>query len=862
MDARPCLSGEAAAAAQALDGRKKCPSSCDGGTLRGISDSVHSPYGSNRAAEYTSMADDATMSALKREASILYSAAELRLEQGDAAACLSVAKDALAKFRALGEDGRTEVADTLHLMVDGHRLDAYMGYREPAEGERLAEEELAKFRESGEERGEATMLLALAEIRSDDARWHRRQEGLEPVAKALTLAKVVGDKKLEAKCLLESAFIHFTTHDVEQMLEDANSALALFEELKDDMGRAKALHMVGLSYVRVNDWETAMKKATEAKDIFGEIGKKRFEASVLHAMSVWRLIEEKPKKAIVLAEQALDICREMEKGQRAEAVVTFTICEAAAEAKNAKSALKLARQMLGKFQEDGSLKEQAIVHQALTLVHLAQDAPKKALKASQLAQQYAEQLGEKRWESQILLEMAGAHLHADDVDGAHEALEQSIRIAKSEDDLAQLTVSQRELAYFYMFVKKDYESAMHTAGLAVDSAQLNDDKIAEAMATLYAAFCHSLMEDVAKAVSACDDAREMYREASLPWGEAHALGMFAELKAMEGKHEEAVEAAEERLSIARKMKNTKLEAKALGMIAGLHFKAGDSDAAEAACKEAQLLSRDAEDAEGEVQILLLSTQIYLSQIPEAVDSARATVISKAVRAATEAVAGAAKVGEKSLRGTALYWKAQVLLMAEKFPDSQRTAGEAEALFRGLQNEQGQGACLHLIGNLQVISRQSEQALNTFDRALALAQAAGDADLEYEVAQSIHNIQSELQPKQAEGAAAAQAAVVAMPSEGAGEGAAAASAVVAAPKGLDPAFVRKQLFQFCKDVMASEEELELDSPFMEAGLDSLASVSLMSMVAKEFQMALSPSLVFDFPTVRAMEDHLVEESKYA
>merc|ERR1719181_1370319 len=83
---------------------------------------------------------------------------------------------------------------------------------------------------------------------------------------------------------------------------------------------------------------------------------------------------------------------------------------------------------------------------------------------------------------------------------------------------------------------------------------------------------------------------------------------------------------------------------------------------------------------------------------------------------------------------------------------------------------------------------------------------------------------------------------------------------AKPKGLDAAFVRKQLMTFVKDVMASDDELELDSPFMEAGMDSLSSVSLMSMVAKEFQMALSPSLVFDFPTVRALEEHLVEESK--
>merc|ERR1711870_154464 len=82
-----------------------------------------------------------------------------------------------------------------------------------------------------------------------------------------------------------------------------------------------------------------------------------------------------------------------------------------------------------------------------------------------------------------------------------------------------------------------------------------------------------------------------------------------------------------------------------------------------------------------------------------------------------------------------------------------------------------------------------------------------------------------------------------PQEGGGGGDdAAPQSVAAAPKGLDPAFVRKQLMTFVKDVMATDDELELDSPFMEAGMDSLSSVSLMSMVAKEFQMALSPSLV--------------------
>merc|ERR1712066_306551 len=55
-------------------------------------------------------------------------------------------------------------------------------------------------------------------------------------------------------------------------------------------------------------------------------------------------------------------------------------------------------------------------------------------------------------------------------------------------------------------------------------------------------------------------------------------------------------------------------------------------------------------------------------------------------------------------------------------------------------------------------------------------------------------------------------------------------------GLDPGFVRKQLMTFVKDVMASDDELELDSPFMEAGMDSLSSVSLMSMATDSKKLA--------------------------
>jgi len=154
----------------------------------------------------------------------------------------------------------------------------------------------------------------------------------------------------------------------------------------------------------------------------------------------------------------------------------------------------------------------------------------------------------------------------------------------------------------------------------------------------------------------------------------------------------------------------------------------------------------------------------------------------------------------------------------------------------------------------------------YDQAQALiASQTGDAAL----TQEVNNFKKELADRKAEEEMKAQVQIQqpqlqAAPAPGQPATEAAAAAVVsAAPpaaKGLDPVHVRKQLAAMVKDAVASDEDLELDSPFMDAGMDSLSSVALMSMVAKEFQMALSPSLVFDFPTLRAMEEHLVQESQ--
>merc|ERR1712146_294617 len=85
--------------------------------------------------------------------------------------------------------------------------------------------------------------------------------------------------------------------------------------------------------------------------------------------------------------------------------------------------------------------------------------------------------------------------------------------------------------------------------------------------------------------------------------------------------------------------------------------------------------------------------------------------------------------------------------------------------------------------------------------------------------------------------------------------------IAAPskKGLDLAMVTPKLVSLVKDVLVDDDNIDLDDPFMEAGIDSLGSVQLLTDVGKHFQMTLSPSAIFDYPTVRSLAEFLVGES---
>eukprot|EP00439_Symbiodinium_sp_Y106_P062094 s54_g9.t1 len=246
-------------------------------------------------------------------------------------------------------------------------------------------------------------------------------------------------------------------------------------------------------------------------------------------------------------------------------------------------------------------------------------------------------------------------------------------------------------------------------------------------------------------------------------------------------------------------------------------------------KESHDLGKKDRNPRVQIDALLLQAQLLNTKVldkPE--DKAMKPFTDRAVRTVNEALQVAGKAENRGLRALVLFKRAETMVLAGRHQTGLRDVKEASGIFEEMDHYQALGRCLLLSGNIKHALGQEE------------AGAADEKRLEKERAAQVQIEQPQLLAPQP---GAAAAAPTAQPE--------AQSVAPAKPAGLDPVYVRKQLAAMVKDAIASDEELELDR------MDSLSSVALMSM---EFQMALSPSLVFDFPTLRAMEEHLVAESQ--
>merc|ERR1711920_708770 len=179
------------------------------------------------------------------------------------------------------------------------------------------------------------------------------------------------------------------------------------------------------------------------------------------------------------------------------------------------------------------------------------------------------------------------------------------------------------------------------------------------------------------------------------------------------------------------------------------------------------------------------------------------------------------------------------------------ASKAKEIFHDIGDTRSEAFVMALQAQVCRIRGDLEEAINVATQALELARKAKDGEVEHFVVDLINAVSEPVaQPEMMVGQA------LALPEAGR-EG----SMAEASPAGLDPEIVRPKVLEIVKNVTGGDEEIFLDTPLADTGMDSLTAVSFRNELMRTFQgIHLPASLMFDYPNIMQTTDHIVELSK--
>lgn len=338
-----------------------------------------------------------------------------------------------------------------------------------------------------------------------------------------------------------------------------------------------------------------------------------------------------------------------------------------------------------------------------------------------------------------------------------------------------------------------------------------------------------------------------------PKGEGYALRQTAEIQMRKKEHKAAARSAERARTLFRELSDDMQETAALYLVAQNYFLLSVEEGAKVG--ENSRLSKGAKDA--------------LDKATKAVDSA--------VKMARDLLSD----NGQELLAYSLAVQAQCLMMLNKPDDALRSADEAVILFREIGSDNNEASALLLSADALRLTRSYDESGAAAREALALFQKTFDAKGE-ELANRILGFLEQIQEQLNQQWMAQQAAQNPMqwqqmnmqfqPQEQDGGGMPEQAASLARQErergpaldmsaGLDITVVRNKVTEIASRITGAEDgEIEADTPLMEAGLTSNSAILLRDELSQELpSITLPVTLVFDYPSISAMSDLIVESS---
>lgn len=748
----------------------------------------------------------------------------------------------------------------LRLSAEGDSL--RYGVRDTLQkAERLAVDQAAEYKSSGNVYGEASLRFALAEVKLSSLNAKSRVEVEDVLTDALRLAREAQDLHLQGCIFLLLGRVASKAGAAIQAEQHAKSAQIAFQKIGDTQGEAMSLHLLGVSLFLKGHLEDGVDKCLEAAQLLRKNSRKKAEACIYLVVSQFYMSRSQGRESAEYAEDAFSIFRSL--GSTLEVHAAFQLCKAFILQSEYRAALLLTEEVLGSSHLRYNRRAQAILLAAKALVYTSKEDFTLALAAADEAQNLIQDIRDPRLEGALLSQTAGSHLARKQFEDAAQSASEAVTAYQAAGDRFG-EASAMDVLFEVRLRKEDFYAATQVANEQRAIFQEFGFRGLEGLALLAAASALSKDENFDQAQSFAEEALELFQDLGDGIGEVKALGVLAEIFKQREESDTAIEKAQDMRAKARELCDSLLEAEACKTLASIHRSFDHVVEAVRAANEAVAMAKKTAHKNSIVEVMMLVTDINVALILRDGAQVSSRGAEKALRPAREALTVAKATGKKSLISSCTYQLAEVQLMSYKLGQAMISAKEAIDIFRELQDASGEAGAVILMGETHYAGGRHDKAEETTKDGLRLAQACGERSKEQYATQLLERIKESrrvvLQPVVHQ-----MVPMQMMPIGGTQQESSPASAqeaaVSPAPKqvGLDPALVQQTVQEMARQAIGVDDELYLDSALMDSGMDSLTAVSFRNGLQQTLGVKLPSSLMFDYPTMKEVAGRIVELS---
>lgn len=758
---------------------------------------------------------------------------------------LKAASDALAGFRSSGNaDG---IADAVRVIAQ-----CYCLQDRSEKGAAMARQELTKFKQQGNDSAVGKMQLSIAEAEGD----------VQAANEAVSL--LANDDKLSPQTYLALANAHIKkasrdgdkANEVGAANAAVDQALASYRKKGDRKGEAKATHVLAAVEAADGRLSDAIVTAEEAVGTFSELGLVKNEAFEYCSIASWYLEDNKPRKALYYAQEALELYKSGGGSVRESAALGVVVKAYIAKGQTG-TALAEANAGLQRAQEQDNTKHEAEAYMLSFLAYQANDEMDQALISLERAVDTFRKVGDSENECKLLCMASEMHLSEGSYMKAADESLRAIDLVKSTKNWMQMASALK----CYVNAKIQMGEAKDAVNVAIDARETfekNGAPKAEAAACLSLCQAHRANKKFDRAATAAKAAQEIAYQAEDERGEAHALSVMADVYMQDERYDKAVRAAEQARRLWKGLENQPAEANALNIIAQAHVnlqhrkEGSDSrgagkdgwDKALKAGNEALKISREISDDDSG-KLFTATALCTLAEVHLAKRSA-----DDALTHSNEAVGLFFEGGDEASAAHAWVLCAQADVLKEDWNQARDDAMEGLEIFKTAGDERGQAyaqSVLDLVERVAPPPQSSGFSPEMMQAMMAQMGGGGAAPAQWKV------------PPSAQGAAPVAAAADAGPAPA--QAVARTGGKAAALTGaLTVEIVSSKIKEVAMGIIGDEEDIEVDTPLMQAGLTSNTAVLLRDELSTTIPgVNLPPTLMFDYPSIAAISEFVVERA---